>query len=364
MAGAIYLTHAESHEGDAVAPFLLDGDKRVGWIPLGTKPGDPCIVSLPEAQPGDARLTKLADSPTDVSRAARSAFSSRLGLNLFDDKSCSDLIAELLMDHGREDGRGHRGIRACPSVERLQHEIYLGADEVSPGHFVSRLIWSATVPPMKHSTGYTETFPSVGSITSGQDLGWTEQQNTGTVASGNVRVGTPGTTFGVFQSSNALHTGNQYHRAEYAIASNVGGINFASVLCRHSDVSNYYRFFVLRNNGTFQRQTLKRVAAANTVFVNDTTDPGATGAMMYVVDGATITGYIGTSVANLAVTHGPTTDGSPALTTNLNCGLLIRATTTAGDCTMDNLRFADVGFLFGFVAADMANIANMQDMRG
>lgn len=335
--GEIYLGTAAGTgaEDDPIRP-PEGGDNRIGWIPFGPPgtPGVPCLLYLPEPS-RDWRLTKISDGPTVVSRATRKALSSRLGLNLFDDKTCAQLLAEILMDHGRDDGRGHIGIRGFPSAQRHAYEIWLGE--------LGR-IWHQRATGIKHSQTFHEGWPGAdGDVTAGngRDLTWTEVSGGGNVASGVVRPDAVNTV-SICKCSSNLDTGNQTHQADFALVDTAGANNFVSTLLRLSGASDYYRYFVRRNNGTYQRQTLKRVAASNTVFANATTDPGATGTMLFSVDGATIIGWLGTTPFNMTIVLGPTTDGSPALTTNVQGGILMFAETTIGHSTMDNHIIADV----------------------
>lgn len=90
------------------APFLGD-DPRIGWLNLAP-PGSTTgrgLLYLPTATT-DARIRKIADDPAErPSNQVRNAFQNELGITLqsLTTAGIAALMAEVLMDHGREDAR-------------------------------------------------------------------------------------------------------------------------------------------------------------------------------------------------------------------------------------------------------------------
>lgn len=311
------VTYASPYEGDPrigsiiCGPPQSDAGKVILWIPGGTS---------------DPRLTKIADHPSEpLSIASRDRFANAMGVNL-QDGAGRDLIAELLMDHGRRDGRGHYGIRGCPSVERLAYEIHLGE--------LGR-IWSQPVPPCPHSQRYFEGWPTNGAVTSGQNRGWTVTAGT-PVVSGNTYTGTGATGLdNGAVSTSLLDTVNQRHMAVWT-AADFDATFAIKVRDQGQDNDNFYAAQGRHFSGSFQRFLRKRVGASNTTFYIDATDPGASGVARIDVDGATITGWWG------AFTSGPQTDASPQLLTNFAVQVTLGALDVTGDVTLDNNEWSDI----------------------
>lgn len=332
--GAIYRTSIVG-TGTEADPFRppYDGDSRIGWIDLG--PSDRTagvsiagvgLLYLPD-EVVDARLTKIADTAAEASTGlTRTRLGNALGITLARGNSVADVLAEVLMDHGRTDGTRWIGIRGAPSKARGGHEVWLGA--------LGR-IWFEPVPPTPSTQSFTETWPTTGAITSGQDQTWTNISGTAVVAGGRLSCESLATLCSVLCSS-ALDTASQRHTANFEFAAaNVDAHN-CGVQVRKSDDSNFYDVIANRRTSLHDRIGRKRVAGAFTVIIaDDNNDPGSTGTIVCAMDGSTLSLQIG-SYTNTG------TDGSPQLTTNLNGGCRMFAGSVLTSGTLDGHTIEDI----------------------
>lgn len=311
-------------------PFTEPGSGWISLVPPGATSGRG-VLYLPTAQ-SDPRLTLLADTLDErPSVTRRRALGNALGITLEEARGTrlADALAELLMDRA-DDRVRWRGIRGWPSKARQAHEIWLGA--------LGR-VWSEAVPPSPATKTYTETWPTNSStISSGQNQVWTEQ-GADVEVSGNVlrNVGS-GEQTSRCRCESLLDTANQRHRATWTLADATVEANAVAVGVRWTDdINNYYLQFKASTVGTGGRLTAKIVADVETIFSEDTTDPGTSGTMELLVDGSTVTGK-----QDGAIILGPTTDGSPDLTSVRTGGCLILTELLNTSGTLDTHTIADI----------------------
>lgn len=311
----------------------FSGDQRIGWIHLGI-PGTGNgfrLIYLPEVS-SDQSLTLVADEARESTTGLiRTRIGNRLGITLDGrTKTMAETIAELLMNHGRGDGSRWRGIRGAPSKRRQAYEIWLGG--------LGR-IWHEDVAPTPSTQVFEETWPTDGSVESGQDQSWT-RDTTGlaslTVAGGVVLAGGVDDFDGAVCNS-TLDTPNQRHAASFTLVDS--DFHVARVCCRFADTNNNYSFDCRRLGGTYGRSIRKRVGggAGQVIFQENTIDPGASGRMELVVDGATVTARL-----NGSIVLGPSTDSSPELLTTFHCGVDFYNEVSASGATLDNNLMEDM----------------------
>lgn len=300
------------------------------WICLGV-PGTADgygILELPE-RVNDPRLEPIATAPEErLTNSGRKRIGNRFGVTLRH-RTLSHALGELLMDHGRDDGRGWRGIRHTPSKEYQAWMVWLSG----------RPIWTLEAPPMHSSKHFTESWPTNGTtVSTGQDQPWTEFGDV-EVVSGALRAANATGSPEAARCDSVLDTSNQRHMASYTLAD----VDFCQLRAcvRFQDDENYYALHLARANGTYERDIRKQTTAALTTFASDTTDPGTDTTMELVVDGSNVTGKIG-GVTIL----GPTTDGSPELLTTFTGGLLLGPEVSTANASLDNHVIADVGSRF------------------
>lgn len=327
-------------EGDPFRP-PFDGDPRIGWICLGAPGTDQGmgLLYLPEATI-DPRLEQIGEVPGErpplrVRRRLQNALGITLGSK--SRSPLAGLIAETMLLHGRSDGRGWGTLR--PSKVRQQFEIYLGA---------LGAIWTARAPRAPNSQSYTETWPTNGGITSGQNLTWTNLVNVAEVSAGRVRNAAAASGF-TFRCESLLDTSNQVHSADFTIVEGGAGNNQIQMLARLTDANNFYRTTCRRSSGVgYVRDGSKRIASSNTTIVtNSASDPGGSGAIAVQIDGSTMSITIG-AYSNTG------TDGTPQNLTEFRCGCDLFGQ-AIGDCTLDNHTIADV------VSGAAALSANLQE---
>lgn len=307
------------------APYLGD-DPRIGYINLSVPntPNGFGFLYLP-ADVADGRLEKLADSHDEaLSTANRSRIGNAFGVTL-QQVSMRDVIAELLMDHGRNDGTRWTGIRGFPSRRRSQYEVFLGG---------LGMIWSQKVAPRPSSQTLTETWPTDGTtIATGQDNAWNDDDGNAEISSG---VATNNTiNFAGYTCTDDLDTDDHRHYLEFQL--NNGSVLIQiRVGVRWTDRNNAYAFWLSRNGNS--QTSRKRVGGSNTQFATNSNDPGASGNAECEIDGATVTCRLGGSQIF------QNTDGSPSFSGVLTCGFSIyRAAGSAqGEVTADNHTMADV----------------------
>lgn len=349
----LYLTSAivdQEADGPTIrSPY--SGDPRIGSLLIGPENvAGKALIWLPESVV-DARLDKLADAVVErPTPATRNRLGNALGITLVNTQTIAELFAQVLMDHGRDDGTRWRGIRGFPSKARGQWEIWLGELGV---------IWAQKAPPTPSTKRLTESWPTDGTtFTSGQDNAWAVITGAPEVSGGKLINPAGADPANCVSCTDLLDTANQRHRAEYTMVDS-SGVNPMAVIVRGQGQTNnnHYRFQVQRRTGAHQHLLRKRVASVNTDFYSDTADPGGSGVVLIEVDGSTVRG----SSANVNTT--PQTDASPSLTLNRRGECFVQGD-LAGDQTLDNHIIEDVTAMLLLVSKDMAAPVDLKDMRG
>lgn len=300
--------------------------RGTSWICLGA-PGTADGYGILELdQPvNDPRLAPLAESPDErTTIAGRDRIANSFGVSLRH-RTFRHVLGELLMDHGRHDGRGWKGIRRTPSKEYQAWQVWLSG----------KAIWTMNAPPMHSSKHFTESWPTNGStVSTGQNQPWTEFGDV-EVVSGALRAANAAGGLEAARCDSALDTSNQRHMATFVI----NDVDFcqARVCVRFADEINQYSLSLARAGGTYLRETHKFVGGVVSVFASDTTDPGTGTTMEIVVDGANVTGKIAGTIV-----LGPTTDGSPELLTTFTCGVMLGPEVDTANASLDDHVMADV----------------------
>jgi hypothetical protein len=324
------VTRIESDGPTYAPPYGPGDDPRIGAILFGPPQSDAgkSLLWLPDPV-SDPTLDLIGDSDKErPTVTTRDRVANAMGVNLKDQPSLAHVVAELLMDHGRTDGRGHIGIRDWPSIGRLRHEVWLG--ELG-------CIWFSAIPRPPSTASFTETWPSDGAITSGQDHTWAVTEGTPVVASNKyTNTGATGNSGSGSCTSSLFDTANQLHQADWTA---IDAAVIWSIKCRDQGDSNNndYRVQGRHQTGAHQRLLRKRVAGSNTDFFSDTNDPGASGLLKITVDGSTVTGYWGASGNS-----GAQTDASPSLTSNVRVAVTIGQAGATSDQTFDNNHWEDI----------------------
>lgn len=305
-------------------PFQGEG---TGWICLAPpgSAGGRGLLYLPVASL-DPRIRKIADAPTErPTNQVRNTLQNELGITLQSPTATpiSALIAEVMRDHGRTNGT--RWGVLLPSKARQRFEIHLGALGV---------IWSAPAPPTPSTQNLTETWPSDGAITSGQDLTWSVNAGGCEVSGGKFRADNTLLQINVGRCDTTLDTANQFHSAERTATDGGASGNQWRIYVRFADDENGYHVNGRRDN-TKRRSCFKRVLGTYTEFYEDSTDPGASSTDSITVDGSTVSWNIGGA-------SGSGTDGTPELTGNLKGGCMCLAVSGLGNVTLDNNNIKDV----------------------
>lgn len=307
-------------DGSEVNPFC-SSVQEPGYALLDIRddvkmPGE-VLLWLPTPS-GDARLTKLADDPTErLSVASKQVMESRSSLTLARRADVGTMLAALFTDHS--DPQRRRPLKA--SKARSQLEVWVAG----------RLVWSQRVARGKATQTLTETWPSTGTtITSGQDQVWAVESGTFNVPSaGTIRSNAAGTAaIAILGAANNMDTDDHEITSTYALVSAAANNDLDLRVRRDSVGSSHYRIFLRRNSGGHARQVTRRDTGTNTTIASDTTDP-STGAEVGIrADGSAITAWA-TGGSFSAPTFGPITD--TAVTGHLTQGFSITPYATGAD---------------------------------
>jgi hypothetical protein len=335
MAGALYLGPVAGHGTDQ-DPFRAPYDDMPGMGAILFGPARRpavALVWLPDPV-REARLLKLADHPFDrATVGGRRRFASQMGVTFSRNRTYADLIASLLLNHGRSDGRGWRGMREAPSRRRSAYEVWLGS--------LGR-IWYRPIMLGPCSQRFTESWPTDGtSITTGQDLTWVITDSAVHVTSGVAHPSATATYCGGVSSS-LLDTSNQ--RADVPYTAVEGGAFFeeAWVFLRATqtgvtNLSDFYLARIGRQSAGYDRRLRRYVGGVQTTLVNQSAsgDPGSPGTIIAELDGASVALTTGGVRATA-------TDASPSHLTARQFGFYVYSDTGTTDVTVDNLIFQDI----------------------
>lgn len=197
-------------------------------------------------------------------------------------------------------------------------------------------------------TVLTESWPTDSTtISSGQDLPWTEELNDASVASGVLGAVSEGANC-IVSCDTALSADDHSHSATYAITESATLLAVTGVVARYdaavggSNPLNAYIAYGYRLATDDLGRISKYVAGTETTLDTETGDPGATGTMSCTADGSAISGVVG-SLPALAATD-------TAITGYLQCGAMVRhqAGMAHGAATLDTHTMSDI---FGLVPA-------------
>lgn len=305
-------------------PVVQPGSGFIDLRADSTQPGRGLLyLPTPVSLPG---LQRIADELDHIpEQAERAVLGARFGV-VPQALRANEVIAELLLDHGRNDGTRWKPLR--PSKVRQQYEIFLGN---------SGRIWSKAqfVPPS--TTSFTETWPTDSStLSSGQDQPWTETDNNLSVSSGVLRPLTFSALINRARCDTVLDTDDHEHYATFICATRDSNQRRGDLQVRFDTASTtFYQAAARRDSDGDLRYLQKVVSGTITDLGTNTTDPG-TGVVLYCsADGSTITMKLGGTIIH------EVTD--TAITGHVRVGVALRQDTDAGAYVgFDNHTAADL----------------------
>ena len=236
-----------------------------------------------------------------------------------------DILAELLILHGREDGTRHRLMR--PSKDG-QYTIWLGGQQ-----------WG-TFRPIRGGSTIVESFNTADSDTLGPDLSWTELIGDADVVSTELSIITRGATSAVARADSDLATDDHYCEAVLsAVALGTSTYNYFGVECRKDSTTTLtnYNYRAVQTTTPLNEHRLQKFVAgsATQLGASDAADVVAGEIVRIEADGSSISGWL-----NGILSVGPVTDTT--ISGNLRTGIRGLVNTGTGTARIKPFRAGDL----------------------
>lgn len=307
-------------DGDPFRPQTVGEYTCIDLRPDATVPDGFMLLAQNDAPGASDRAVKIADSLLGRSPISKKLLESKLGVTLADGQ-LPQLLAELLIVHGRDDGSRWKPLQL---TNQGFYEIHLG----------NQLLF--TMAAIRGGATISESFNKADSATLGPDLSWTDVDSSMDVVSNKAQGPAGAINDAHSRADSDLATSNHYAQGNVTIVSSgTATDNFIGTCVRFDPAAfTLYHWIYRMGSGGNTMRLRKIVTSTITQLTNATGSVSADDLVKISINGSSLTGY------KNGIVQATASDGS--ITGFVRTGICTQVGDTAATPpTIDNFRAGD-----------------------